>query len=36
VFEAGARRVDFGSPHGIDERTGVDLLAREVAPRLRS
>jgi 5,10-methylenetetrahydromethanopterin reductase len=36
VFEAGARRVDFGSPHGIDEGTGVDLLAREVAPRLRS
>jgi 5,10-methylenetetrahydromethanopterin reductase len=35
LFEAGARRVEFGSPHGIDERTGVDLLARELAPRLR-
>jgi 5,10-methylenetetrahydromethanopterin reductase len=35
LFEAGARRVDFGSPHGLDERSGVELLAREVAPRLR-
>jgi 5,10-methylenetetrahydromethanopterin reductase len=35
LFDAGARRVEFGSPHGIDERSGVDLLAREVAPRLR-
>ncbi len=35
LFEAGARRVEFGSPHGIDERAGVELLAREVVPRLR-
>jgi 5,10-methylenetetrahydromethanopterin reductase len=35
LFEAGARRVEFGSPHGLDERVGVELLAREVAPRLR-
>jgi 5,10-methylenetetrahydromethanopterin reductase len=35
LFDAGAWRVDFGSPHGLDERAGVDLLAREVAPRLR-
>ncbi len=35
LFEAGARRVEFGSPHGLDERSGVELLAREVAPRLR-
>ena len=34
LFEAGARRVDFGTPHGLDERTGIDLLVREVAPRL--
>src|SRR5262245_43431790 len=33
LFEAGALRVEFGSPHGLDERTGVDLLVREVAPR---
>jgi 5,10-methylenetetrahydromethanopterin reductase len=35
LFEAGARRVEFGSPHGLDERTGVELLSREVVPRLR-
>jgi 5,10-methylenetetrahydromethanopterin reductase len=35
LFEAGVVRVEFGSPHGIDERSGVELLAREVAPRLR-
>jgi 5,10-methylenetetrahydromethanopterin reductase len=34
LFDAGARRVDFGSPHGLDALAGVDLLAREVAPRL--
>ena len=34
LFEAGVQRVDFGGPHGIDERTGVELLTREVAPRL--
>jgi 5,10-methylenetetrahydromethanopterin reductase len=34
AFAAGARRVDFGTPHGIDERRGVDLLCREVLPRL--
>jgi 5,10-methylenetetrahydromethanopterin reductase len=36
LFEAGAMRIDFGSPHGLDERAGVDLLAREVAPTLRT
>jgi 5,10-methylenetetrahydromethanopterin reductase len=34
VFEAGAGRVDFGTPHGIPEHRGVELLCREVAPRL--
>ena len=33
-FDAGASRVDFGPPHGIDRRRGLRLLAREVAPRL--
>jgi 5,10-methylenetetrahydromethanopterin reductase len=36
LFDAGARRVDFGTPHGLDERAGVELLVKEVAPRLRS
>jgi 5,10-methylenetetrahydromethanopterin reductase len=35
LFDAGAKRVEFGTPHGIDERSGVELLVREVAPRLR-
>jgi len=36
LFAAGARRVDFGTPHGEPERHGVELLCREVAPRLLS
>jgi len=35
VLDAGVQRVDFGTPHGIDERHGVELLCRKVAPRLR-
>jgi 5,10-methylenetetrahydromethanopterin reductase len=34
VLDAGALRIDFGTPHGLDERLGVELLVREVAPRL--
>ena len=32
VLDAGARRVEFGPPHGLDERVGVRLLAERVAP----
>ena len=35
LFDAGAARVDFGTPHGFDERHGVELLCGEVLPRLR-
>jgi 5,10-methylenetetrahydromethanopterin reductase len=35
IFDAGALRVDFGTPHGLDERRGVELLCAEVLPRLR-
>ena len=35
LFDAGAKRVEFGTPHGIDEHRGVELLVQEVAPRLR-
>jgi 5,10-methylenetetrahydromethanopterin reductase len=35
IFDAGALRVDFGTPHGIDERRGVELLCRKVLPLLR-
>jgi 5,10-methylenetetrahydromethanopterin reductase len=34
VFDAGAGRVEFGTPHGRPERNGVQLLCREVLPRL--
>jgi 5,10-methylenetetrahydromethanopterin reductase len=32
LLDAGARRVEFGPPHGLDERAGVRLLAERVAP----
>jgi 5,10-methylenetetrahydromethanopterin reductase len=35
LFEAGADRVEFGTPHGLDERRGVELLGAHVLPRLR-
>jgi 5,10-methylenetetrahydromethanopterin reductase len=34
LFDAGARRVDFGSPHGFDRAAGVRLLVEQVVPRL--
>ena len=34
LYDAGARRVEFGTPHGLDEIAGVELLAAEVLPRL--
>jgi len=35
VFDAGAGRIDFGTPHGVPESRGVELLCTEVLPRLR-
>jgi 5,10-methylenetetrahydromethanopterin reductase len=34
VLDAGARRVEFGPPHGLDAQVGVRLLAERVAPLL--
>ncbi|GAB3136925.1 hypothetical protein GCM10027290_01700 [Micromonospora sonneratiae] len=34
VFEAGATRVEFGTPHGLTPYAGVDLLGRRVLPLL--
>jgi 5,10-methylenetetrahydromethanopterin reductase len=34
-LEAGAQRVDFGTPHGLTHERGVELLARSVMPLLR-
>jgi len=36
LFDAGAGRVDFGTPHGVPESRGVELLCAEVLPRLRA
>ena len=33
--DAGADRVDFGTPHGLVDDGGVALLGTEVLPRLR-
>jgi 5,10-methylenetetrahydromethanopterin reductase len=35
LYAAGARRVEFGTPHGLDEAAGVRLLGEAVLPSLR-
>ena len=35
LIDAGIDRVEFGTPHGLDEAEGIRLLGREVLPRLR-
>jgi 5,10-methylenetetrahydromethanopterin reductase len=35
AFDAGAGRIDFGTPHGAPEERGVELLCTQVVPRLR-
>jgi 5,10-methylenetetrahydromethanopterin reductase len=35
VFAAGAGRIDFGTPHGVPGRRGVELLGAQVLPRVR-
>jgi 5,10-methylenetetrahydromethanopterin reductase len=34
LIDAGAGRVDFGTPHGLTGRSGVELLGRAVLPKL--
>jgi 5,10-methylenetetrahydromethanopterin reductase len=34
LFDAGADRIEFGTPHGIDERRGVELLGSRVLSEL--
>jgi 5,10-methylenetetrahydromethanopterin reductase len=36
LYEAGAARVEFGTPHGLTSRRGIELLAERVVPGLRS
>ncbi|MCI2956543.1 LLM class flavin-dependent oxidoreductase [Agromyces atrinae] len=35
LIDAGVDRIEFGTPHGIDEAEGIALLGREVLPRVR-
>ena len=35
LYAAGAQRVEFGTPHGLDEAAGVRLLGEAVLPLLR-
>jgi 5,10-methylenetetrahydromethanopterin reductase len=35
LFDAGARRVEFGTPHGLSEAEGIRLLGEIVLPLLR-
>jgi 5,10-methylenetetrahydromethanopterin reductase len=35
VFEAGANRVEFGSPHGRTDVYGVELIGKKVLPAVR-
>jgi 5,10-methylenetetrahydromethanopterin reductase len=34
LLDAGASRVEFGTPHGLTDDSGIELLGREVLPRL--
>jgi 5,10-methylenetetrahydromethanopterin reductase len=34
LYEAGASRVEFGTPHGLTPRHGIELLADRVVPAL--
>jgi 5,10-methylenetetrahydromethanopterin reductase len=34
LIDAGASRVEFGTPHGLSDRSGIDLLGRSVLPEL--
>ncbi|GIJ10888.1 LLM class flavin-dependent oxidoreductase [Micromonospora andamanensis] len=36
VFDAGASRVEFGTPHGLTPQRGIDLIGRRVLPLLRT
>jgi 5,10-methylenetetrahydromethanopterin reductase len=36
VLAAGAKRVDLGTPHGLTDEAGVDLICRRVLPLVRS
>jgi 5,10-methylenetetrahydromethanopterin reductase len=36
LFSAGARRVEFGTPHGLASETGIRILGEQVLPALKA
>ncbi len=36
LFDAGARRIEFGTPHGLNAEKGISLLGEQVLPALQS
>ena len=36
LFAAGASRIEFGTPHGIQPETGIRILGQQVIPALRN
>jgi 5,10-methylenetetrahydromethanopterin reductase len=36
LFQAGARRVEFGTPHGLVPQTGIQRMGERVLPALRA
>jgi 5,10-methylenetetrahydromethanopterin reductase len=36
IFAAGARRVEFGTPHGIDPARGIRIIGEQVIPALKA
>jgi 5,10-methylenetetrahydromethanopterin reductase len=36
LYDAGAARVEFGTPHGLTPRQGIELLAERIVPALRT
>ncbi len=36
IFDAGASRIEFGTPHGLPSANGIRLLGEQVIPALRS
>ncbi len=36
IFAAGARRIEFGTPHGIDSARGIRIIGEQVIPALKA
>jgi 5,10-methylenetetrahydromethanopterin reductase len=36
LYAAGTQRIEFGTPHGLNPKAGIDLLGKEVLPALKA